>query len=58
MPKSQEVSPSTAPFEADIKDPAKPFTLMVQFQVREGSQEALEAAFRKGTVATRHDQGS
>lgn len=52
-----EVSAIIAEFGAQLKDPAKPFTLLVRFQVREGAQEEIEAAFARARTPTSKEEG-
>jgi quinol monooxygenase YgiN len=40
-----------------LKDPKKPFTLVVIVKVKEGSQEKFEEAFAKALTATRKEKG-
>lgn len=54
---AQFVSSSVALVKAQLKDPAKPFALMVRFQVKEGTQERCEAAFAAAGAPTRNEQG-
>jgi quinol monooxygenase YgiN len=42
----------------NLKDPSKPFTLLVRFQAKEGAEAKLEAAFAKATKATRKEKGN
>jgi len=41
-----------------LKDPDKPFTLVVRVQTKEGSGERLEAAFARARRATRREKGN
>jgi|SRR6516165_1669078 autoinducer 2-degrading protein len=44
--------------KAAIKDAAKPFTMVVQLRVKEGSAAKFEAAFAKASKATRQEKGN
>ena len=50
---AQEQHPIAAQVKAELKDPAKPFTMLIRLQVKEGSQERFEAAFAKAVKSTR-----
>jgi quinol monooxygenase YgiN len=52
-----EVSAMIGRFAADLSDPAKPLSLIVRFQVSEGAQELVEAAFATASEKTRHESG-
>ena len=43
---------------AAVKDPARPFTLIVRFRIKEGAAAKFEAAFAKATQATRQEKGN
>ena len=54
---AQFVSSSLAILKAHLRDPAKPFALLVRFQVKEGAQERCEAAFAAAGTPTRNERG-
>ena len=54
---ADEPHPLVAKIKADLKDPAKPFTLVVQLQVKEGMHAKLETAFVKAAKETRKEKG-
>jgi quinol monooxygenase YgiN len=41
----------------NLKDPSKPFTLLVRFQAKEGAEAKLEAAFVRATKLTLKEKG-
>lgn len=43
--------------KARLKEPKKPFTLVVMVQVKEGAADKFEAAFAKALQATRKEKG-
>ena len=43
--------------KASLKDPAKPFTLLVRFQAKEGAEAKLETAFAQATKLTLKEKG-
>ena len=51
-------NPIAAQVKASVKDPAKPFTLIIRLKVKEGAGEKLEAAFAKARKATRQEKGN
>ena len=48
----------TAPIRAALKDPFKPFGMLVNLEVKEGSQARWEAAYRKAAEQTRREPGN
>lgn len=52
-----EPHPIAVQVKAELKDPAKPFTMIVRLQVKEGEQNKFEAAFAKAVKATRMEKG-
>src|SRR5262245_61513968 len=52
-----EVTAIIAHFRAALEDPGKPLALMVRFQVGEGQQSQVEAAFAKARALTRLEPG-
>jgi autoinducer 2-degrading protein len=53
----QEPNPIATQIKAALKDPTKPFTMMVHLQIKEGMQEKFEAAFAKAIKGTRKEKG-
>jgi autoinducer 2-degrading protein len=53
----KDENPIAAQVKAALKDPSKPFTLMIQLQVKDGMQEKFEAAFAKASKATHKEKG-
>ena len=51
-------NPIVAAVKPRLKNPDKPFTLVVRVQVKEGAADRLEAAFAKATRATRQEKGN
>jgi quinol monooxygenase YgiN len=49
--------PIAVQVKSELKDPTKPFTMIVRLQVKEGEQEKFEAAFAKAVKATRKEKG-
>jgi quinol monooxygenase YgiN len=49
--------PIVAAVKAAVKDPTKPFTMLVRFRTREGAEPKFEAAFAKAVKATRAEKG-
>jgi len=49
--------PVIAAVKPRLKDPKKPFTLIVIVKVKEGSEDKFEAAFAKALAATRKEKG-
>jgi len=52
-----EVSSVVTMFGAQLKDPTRPFTLLVRFQIGEGMHEDAEAAFAKARELTLRENG-
>ena len=46
-----------AQVKASVKDPTKPFTLLVTLQVKEGDSDRFEAAFAKVVAPTHREKG-
>ena len=57
-PAQQQENPIAARVKAAVKDPAKPFTLVIRLKVKEGAGAKLEAAFGKAAKATRKEKGN
>lgn len=53
----EEPHPIVVQVKSALKDPAKPFTMLVHLQVKEGTQAKFEAAFAKAVKATRQEKG-
>ena len=51
-------NPVLASVRSRLKNPDKPFTLIVHIQVKEGSGEQFEAAFAKAITGTRKEKGN
>jgi quinol monooxygenase YgiN len=49
--------PIAAQVKAAVKDPAKPFVMLVFFKVKEGSEKDFEAAFAPAIEATLKEKG-
>jgi len=49
--------PIAAQVKAALKDPAKPFVLLVHLKVKEGSAAKFEAAFARAVKPTRAEKG-
>jgi quinol monooxygenase YgiN len=56
-PGEEKSQPIVDQVKAAVKDPAKPFTMLVHLQVKEGDGEKLEAAFAKAIKPTRKEKG-
>ena len=50
--------PIAAQVKAALKDPTKPFTLVVRLKLKEGTGQKLEEAFAKAAKATRQEKGN
>jgi quinol monooxygenase YgiN len=53
----EKEDPILAFVKKQVKDPAKPFTLVVSLKVKEGTGDKFEAAFAKALTATRKEKG-
>lgn len=51
-------NPVITAVKARLKNPDKPFTLLVRVQVKEGAEKQFEAAFAKAITATRKEKGN
>ena len=51
-------NPVIASIKARLKNPDKPFTLIVRIQVKEGADKQFEAAFAKAIPASRKEKGN
>jgi quinol monooxygenase YgiN len=56
-PAGEKANPIVAQVKASVKDPTKPFTLIVRLRVKEDAGEKLEAAFAKAIKASRREKG-
>lgn len=54
----EKEDPIEAVVKANLKDPAKPFTMFVRVTVKEGAAAKFETAFAKAMVATRKEKGN
>ena len=55
--RAQDEPPVVALVKSKVKDPAKPFALLVEFKVKAGKEKEFEAAFQPALVATRKEPG-
>jgi quinol monooxygenase YgiN len=51
-------NPVITAVKSRLKNPDKPFTLLVRVQVKEGVEKQFEAAFAKAITATRKERGN
>src|SRR5690349_10077753 len=51
-------NPILALVKSELKDAAKPFTMVVTLKVKAGAGPKLEAAFAKAVAATRKEKGN
>jgi quinol monooxygenase YgiN len=51
-------NPVITSVKSRLKNPDKPFTLIVRVQVKEGAEKQFEAAFAKAIPATRKEKGN
>jgi quinol monooxygenase YgiN len=56
-PAQEKPNPIVAKVKASLKDPTKPFTMLVHLQVKDGTGAKFEAAFAKAIKATRQEKG-
>jgi quinol monooxygenase YgiN len=52
-----EPNPIVAQVKAKVKNPKKPFTMLVRLELKEGANEQFEAAFAPAIKATRAEKG-
>lgn len=52
-----DVSAIIASFGAALQDVSKPLAILAQFQVRDGTQDLVEAAFAEASVSTAEEPG-
>lgn len=55
--RAQDEPPVVALVKSKMKDPAKPFALLVEFKVKAGKEKDFEAAFKPALEATRKEPG-
>jgi quinol monooxygenase YgiN len=55
---AQEPNPIVAKVKESVKDPSKPFTMIVLVKVREGQADAFEKAFVDAIKGTRKEKGN
>jgi quinol monooxygenase YgiN len=53
----EKPNPIAAQVKASVKDPTKPFTMLVHLKAKEGAGEKFEAAFAKALKPTRKEKG-
>jgi quinol monooxygenase YgiN len=51
-------NPIVARVKAAVKDPTRPFTLVLRLKIKEGAAAKFEAAFAKAAHATRQEKGN
>jgi quinol monooxygenase YgiN len=56
-PAADEESPVVKLIKSKVKDPAKPFALLVTFKVKAGNEKKFEEAFGPALTATRKEPG-
>ncbi len=54
----QKENPIVAAVKANVKDPSKPFTMLVYIKVKEGAAGKFENAFAKAVTETRKEKGN
>ena len=54
---AQDRHPIAARVQADLKDPARPFTLVIALKVKADGANKFEAAFAKARTETRKEKG-
>jgi quinol monooxygenase YgiN len=57
-PGQEKEHPIAAQVKAALKDPGRPFTLVVHLKIKEGAAEKFEAAFAKAAQPTRQEKGN
>lgn len=55
--RGQDENPVVKLIKSKVKDPTKPFAILVTFEVKEGNEKAFEAAFRPCLEATKKEPG-
>lgn len=56
-PVQEQEHPVLTRVKASVKDPAKPFVMLITFHVKDGQGPKFEAAFAKAIAATRKEKG-
>lgn len=51
-------NPLVAQVKAEVKDPTKPFTMLIALQVKPGEEARFESAFAKAIRGTRKEKGA
>jgi quinol monooxygenase YgiN len=54
----EQEHPVLARVKASVKDPSKPFVMIITFKVKEGAGPKFEAAFAKAIKETRKEKGN
>jgi quinol monooxygenase YgiN len=54
----EKENPLLTQIRASLKDPNKPFTMMVMVRVKEGAEKQFEEAFAKAIRGTRQEKGN
>lgn len=55
--RGQDENPVVKLIKSKVKDPAKPFAILVTFNVKAGNEKDFEAAFRPALAATKKEPG-
>jgi quinol monooxygenase YgiN len=57
-PAQEKEDPIAATVKASVKDPSRPFTMLVRLKIKEGAAAKFEAAFARAIAATRREKGN
>ena len=57
-PAQEKENPIVARVKVAVKDPARPFTLVLRLKVKDGAGAKFEAAFARAAQATRQEKGN
>jgi quinol monooxygenase YgiN len=57
-PAQEKENPIVARVREAVKDPARPFTLVLRLKLKDGAAARFEAAFAKAAQATRQEKGN
>ena len=57
-PAQDKVNPIEAEVKANLKDPTKPFVMLLRVKIKDGTAAKFEAAFAKARTATRKEKGN
>ena len=57
-PAQEKENPIATEVKANLKDPSKPFTMLVRVKIKDGVGSKFEAAFAKAVTATRKEKGN